>query len=209
MTVLNCNNLNGDVITEKTARVMFYGNPDSIFNIYNNSKVIENGVLSHFFVGGVKVPLEYENEFYVALWWQFFKENPEVLKTILLYDEFNDGYSEDTINSPARIFKILKIGGMNGLGTMCKKFLVWLREERKHMDSDDFTELRRKAELLVNENYKKLTKDDILNIANISDSSYFTRLVSLVYDKKTDCITDNLYNMQLKTIKKEFEDGKD
>lgn len=56
-----------------------------------------------------------------------FPGNPDVLSEILRYEEYEDGAPEGAANSPARVFRLVKAYGNNGLGSNCKDFLVWLK----------------------------------------------------------------------------------
>jgi len=226
---LNCNNINGDVITETTARIMYFGDNDNIHNIYNNARVVdEGGKLEGFMVNGILVPKDRAKEFYISLWYKFFKENKDIIDDITYYDEFYDGKPEGVINSPAMVFRIIKQGGLNGLRSNCSKFIKWLKNQSHSKITEDtlaladnenagsnipkiketdFISLKKKAEKLANQYYKTAEKEDILNVAKAEGGEIYMRIVSVIYDKKMDIITEALYNMQLKNLKREIENA--
>ena len=203
---LNCNNESGNVITEATARVQFYNKTDTIANIYAQSRVLdEQGRLCGFVIDGTPAPRERAKEFYNALWWEFFRENPDVLSEILRYEEYEDGAPEGAANSPARVFRLVKAYGNNGLGSNCKDFLVWLKNERDR-NTNPFATAKRNAEQSVRELFDSFDKEEIMKRIEDIFGEPTRRIASLVYEKKTGAITDFLYSHMLKKIKEEMEE---
>lgn len=208
MKVLNCSLQGGNIITESTARINFYGRMDSILNIYNNSRVEENGMLSGFIIDGVDVPKDYANVFYIALWWQFLKENEDIKEQLLKYDDYEDGIPNGVVNSPARIFRMLKKYGIGGLRSNCKEFLIWLRNERLRSQDKirgNFEVAKQQSDNIIKEYFKILSKDEILEVAREKGGEHLIRITSLLYDKKIGMITDALLNREMNNIKSEMD----
>lgn len=201
MRLLNCNRINGNIINESTAKIMFYSKFDTIANIYNESRVEKDGKLDHFCIDEIDIEKEYAREFYIALWWTFFKENKELAKEITAYDKYDDGMPEGVANSTAKVFEIMKKYGVAGLGSNCKEFLILLRDKRNlEKRTTLFEQYKSKAEYIIRTNNGR-EKSELIEIARQEGGIELVKILSLLYDKKLNAITEALYLMQLKEIK--------
>lgn len=220
MNILNCNPYNGNEITDTTARISFYGKIDSIDHIYANARRDKNGNiagidnLDHLYINGVKFPVTYCGVFYTALWWQFFSENKDIADRIRkLYDDYNDGMPEGIANSAARVFKLLKAYGLNGLYSNCKSFFMELRDKSKDrqglMEEDTFETLDSQAKMIIRDNYGKMSKEQILDtVKKQPHYDILIRLTDVRYDEYDKACSPDYILHELRKIKAEYESGK-
>lgn len=217
--VLNCNPINGNVITDKTARITFYGVLDSIDSIYTNGRKTVNGETAgndnfdHLEINGFIFDKSYCSKFYEALWWSFFKENQDMIDEIRKYDDYEDGLDDGVINSSARVFKIIKKYGMNGLSSNCKPFLIELRNREVNktkcsdMQRQSFEELDLYIKELIRKN-NDMSKRELLDIIKgmaHPETATLEKLLDIRLDEKNgDCSLEYLHS-GIKRMKREYE----
>lgn len=236
--LLNCNNVGGNLITERTAITTFFGKKCSIEDMYLNARRDENGdiandkPLHHLLINGVEMPVKDGGSFYELLWYQFLAENKDIYEKIMTYEEFDDG-KDNVMNSTARVFRLLKKGGLNGLKSNCKEFLNRFNEKRMASNSlnsvkpnidtnkadesnntclkEDFSSLDTYAKKIVNK-YKNsnLYKQELIDVAveeyNVSDKNLtvFKRLVALRYDEFVEVSSDIFIKSVLNGIREDY-----
>lgn len=243
--VLNCNPANGNIITENSARIVFYGMEDSISNIYLSARKNASGVtakssdFSHLVINGITLEKSYCKSFYEALWYQFFNENPDLIEKIRSYDGYYDGLPDKAYNSTARVFRMLKDFGMNGLYSNIKPFLSELRaktpkktenivkdietntlendtEEAKLTNLlDRFNNMDLVVKRLVNKYYLVIEKSELINceeLKSFEDKDVLRQLISVRYDEKEGNCSKAYINNLLTSIRNKYtkkEESKD
>lgn len=230
LNILNCNSYNGSLITDMSARVIFYGIEDSIFNIYLNARRNKDGEVAgasdfdHLLINGIKFEKSYGKAFYEALWYQFFDENENLVQSIKSYDDFNDNLAENTMNSTARVFKLIKNYGMNGLYSNIKGFVTELKERKKENKEnnvikdicntpiDEFANMDILVKKVVNKNFGHISKADMLNMIDFeqfeNDKEYLKKLFYIRYDEKEgDCSKAYIQN-QIIALRTKYCDEK-
>lgn len=220
MNVLNCSKEMGTFLNDTTARINFYGNLDSISNLYNMAKRSSDGQIAigdsfdYFDIDGVKIQKKHGREFYMSLWCQFLNDNKDLAEKVRMYDGYSDGIAEDADNSPARVFYILKHFGLAGLSNNCKGFVKMLREERKKGRNTapidemvTFENLDARAKRIVGLMYGTLSKEDIIKSVreNNGYSDILVKLVDVRYDEKEENCTDTYVNYQIRNLKTMYE----
>lgn len=205
MATLNCNHIDGNLITERTAKSIYFGVESTIEDAYNNARRNKNdeiaGIddLDHFVIKGVKMPLSDAGFFYEALWVQFLAENKDIYNKIVKYDDFVDLRGQNSMNSTARVFKIVKQGGLVGLKTHCKDFLDRLNREISKSPKPTevrFCDLDNIAKHLVKFNFKSFDKNGILELARETENEIIVDLTSLRYDEYAKVITEAYFKSQ-------------
>lgn len=216
MRVLNCNPISGNGITDSTARISFYGKLDSIDHIYEGARrdrdnnIANEFNVDHLFIGGVEMPWSDRGPFYISLWAKFFRDNPSVAEDIRSYDDYDDGMDDMIANSPARVFRILKKYGQNGLVSNCKAFMQELKSKISMVDNGEvtFNSLDSIAKRMVKDNYNTMSKDQIIDACKNSEPDnvdYIVRLIDVRYDEFAKSVSANYIVQQLKSIQSEFE----
>ena len=222
MNVLNCNHIDGNLITERTAKSIFFGIESTIEDAYNNARRTITGDIAgvdnfhHLHIKGVDMPLEDAGCYYEALWFQFLAENKDLYYEIVKYDDFIDLRDASSMNSTARVFKILKMGGITGLKTHCKGFLERLNkkiaDKKRGSDSEQpserenlsFNDCDNMAKHLVKFNYKSMYKSEILELAKETNNDIVVKLTSLRYDEFAKEITPDYFKTQYFQILSEY-----
>ena len=218
--ILNCNSINGNIITENSAKICFYGEINTIHNIYNTARRDANGNIAqqdnfdHLQIKNVLLPKSYSAAFYEALWWQFFHENEKLIDMIRNYDEYDDGLDNNVMNSTARVFRLLKKYGMNGLSSNCKPFFTELKNKIKEApveEEETFESLDFIARRYVKEYFGKAKREDIANELkklNKKGISTLIQLMNIRYDEcENSCSKDYIRN-ELRRIKVDYEKEK-
>lgn len=220
--MLNCSPKDGCVITERTAKSIFFGNNLSIEEMYVQSRRTLSGDIAgkdnfdHLQIKTVQMPMSDAGYFYEALWYQFFAENPDILKEVLQYDSFFDGTSNSsqTMNSTARVFNILKKGGFAGLKSHCKDFLSRLNEKlleqakskpqtvSDHNDVSSFSELEALARKIMKEHS---SRDAVMTTARSFNIPYLVNLCNLRLQEQSEDITKESLAFELRNLRNRFE----
>lgn len=231
--VLNCNNENGNVITERTAISTFFGKRCSIEEMYLYARRDEDNntptdkPLHHFLINGVEMPKADGKNFYELLWYQFFIDNKDLYKKVMSYDDFIDEKG-NSINSPARVFRLMKIGGLTGLKSNCKEFLERFNKSKMNVPKQElvlsgneegnniaekdeiFTFLDTSAKKLVKKYYSSLMKSEIVDTAieeiKVEDKykDFLARLVNLRYDESADITSESFVKSVLNSIRSDY-----
>lgn len=222
--VLNCNPENGNLITDTTARVMFYGLLNNINDIYVNARrtvddqVAGNDNFDHLNINGAIFEKEYCCKFYEALWWMFLKNNENIVTEIKKYDDFDDGYDDGVINSTARVFRMVKKYGIKGLESNCKPFMIELREKVHKKDNDNkksvenndnksFEELDSYIKKVIRINDDKSRREILEIIRNLGfkEQTTLERLLDVRMDEKDGDCSKEYLESSLRRIKREYE----
>lgn len=206
MATLNCNHINGNVINENTAKSIFFGKESTISEAYFNARRNKEGNvagindLDHLVIKGVVMPLSDAGYFYEALWYQFLAENKEIYSKIMKYDNFVDMRGDSSMNSTARVFKIVRQGGLVGLKTHCRDFLDRLNhtlmQAPKNTGGLRFSDFDNTAKHIVKSNFKTLDKAGIMDIARATQNDIIVELTSLRYDEYSKEITEAYFKSQ-------------
>lgn len=220
--LLNCSSKDGCVITERTAKSVFFGNYLSIEEMYKHSRRTLSGEIAgkddfdHLQIKNVQMPMSDAGCFYEALWYQFFAEHADILKEVLHYDSFYDGTSnsEYTMNSAARVFGILKKGGFAGLKSHCKDFLSRLNEKLAEQSKSkaqtapkpdalsSFNELESLARKIMKEHK---SRDAIMSTARSFNIPYLVNVCNLRLQEQSNDITKEALSIELRNIRNRFE----
>ena len=183
--VLNCNHTSGDIITSKYARIRFLQIQDSIFNLY-----YEYMQKDGFYYPNITIPISYSDNVYELFWYMFFLENPALLKEILRYDSYIDNHGSELI-STARVFQILKKGGINGLKLSCRKLRRYIAENKSQTEFDEIVMLARKC----------AEGQSSCNINTTDNNDIIKKLITLYKDKN---ITDEYIRLRELDIYKQW-----
>lgn len=183
--VLNCNHTSGDIITSKYARIRFLQIQDSIFNLY-----YEYMQKDGFYYPNITIPISYSDNVYELFWYMFFLENPALLKEILRYDSYIDNHGSELI-STARVFQILKKGGINGLKLSCRKLRRYIAENKSQTEFDEIVMLARKC----------AEGKSSCNINTTDNNDIIKKLITLYKDKN---ITDEYIRLRELDIYKQW-----
>lgn len=241
--ILNCNPRNGDYITETSARTLFYGVEDSISNIYLNARkndkgeIAGSGDFSYLLINGMKFDKTHSKSFYEALWYQFLFENNDIAEKLRTYDDFYDGLPEKANNSSARVFRLLKNYGMNGLYSNIKPFLTELKERKRNENTvkeepksveemlanpdntediykenplDAFNNMDLIVKRVISKYYKTLTKAEMLEcdeVNSIKDKETLRKLLNIRYDEKEGNCTKVYASKLLTSLRGAFTKG--
>lgn len=220
--MLNCSSKDGCIITERTAKSIFFGNCLSIEEMYAQSRRTLSGEIAgkddfdHLQIKTVQMPMSDAGYFYEALWYQFFAENPDILKEVLQYDSFFDGTSNSsqTMNSTARVFYILKKGGFAGLKCHCKDFLSRLNKKlseqaiskpqtvSENNNVSSFQELENLARKIMKQHS---SRDMVMNTARSFNIPYLVNLCNLRLQEQNEDITKESLAVELRNLRNRFE----
>lgn len=193
--ILNCSPNGGNVITDETATILFFGKKGTIADIYRSSrrtadgKIADTDNLDHIEIQGMKFSKSYLKMFYETLWLQYFIENSasKTEEKIRSYDGYYDGLKETTVNSAARVFWILKKYGMNGLKQNVKPLMSQIKERTRGVkETSGFQYLDNLAKRIIRENYGKYPREELSRLASFEDETSaktFGRLLSIRYDE--------------------------
>lgn len=218
MSLLNCDPITGNIITENFATVTYGGKEQSIRSIYLEARKNEKGEVAgaddfdHLLINGIPFPKSYGKVFYDSLWVQFFNHNKELVERIRSYDEFSDGLPEGSVNSAARVFRALKKYGFNGLATSVKPFTKELREKKEQSGAkeqlDDFTYMDNVAKKMVKKYFGSMQRGEIVELSekmDVPSEKTLKRLVGLRYDEKCGDISEAYCLSELSRLRQEYD----
>lgn len=215
---LNCHSRNGDIINENTAVSVFFGKKMSIAQAYNQSRRDENNNIAsadnfhHLEIKGVVMDKSDAALFYESLWFQFFYENPEILKKIRAFDNYVDEHSEpnNTMNSTARVFNILKISGLNGLKSNIKDFSQRFRAKLHDLNSSlqpqetSFEFLDSMAKRIVRQNADKDLDTVLDSCVDLSIHPLIREIVTFRYEEFHDMLSQGFLKMKYEILVDRF-----
>lgn len=209
--VLNCNPATGNYLTSPKVFIKLYSDYDSIYRLYekarrdkNNQPTVEK--IHHLEIEGVRMDGSLAAKYYDYLWYLFFKANPEIINEVCKYNSFTDGYGdvEDNIaNSTARVFRIVKIGGIKALRSSCKEFskdlnnLIRMKNtntvNHEKIEKYSFNDLERTAKKIVRD-FGTASKEEVLREVEQESNIYYREilypLVDIYYDIMKKSVTD-------------------
>ena len=218
--ILNCSPVGGNIITDTSAVISFFGQEDTIANISIKARTDSVGKMAkednfdHLVIGDISFPRSYAKVFYEALWMQFFANNREIVDKIRQYDGYFDGYPENTANSAARVFDLVKKYGINGLASNVKSFTKELKEKKEQTGNKEKSELQEQfsqmdtmARRLVKEYCGVISLDEILSKAEseeVADLKIFRRLIRARYDEYDGNSSSDYTKRELDGIRQDF-----
>lgn len=112
MKILECSSQGDKRFSAFYARVSFFGNINSIENIYQSVKrdVYGNPVgkgkkVDHISIKGTKLPPKYLTPLYKMLWVKYLDNNPQLVEYAKTFDAFTDKFRGRCINCQADVIR--------------------------------------------------------------------------------------------------------
>lgn len=204
MKILNVSS--GVLVNERNAILLFGGEEKSIKDHYlcarRNSQgdIAQKENFKYLEVKGKKFPVEEGGNFYELLWYQYLRQNQDIVQEIMKYDDFWDekDNGENVMNSAARVFRLVKKYGMNGLKQNCKAFCKKLAAEPSKTTSSSFEALDQTAKKLVKENYGIKSKMEVISQI---ENGILRQLFHIRYEEKDENYSKALVEQEVKKLR--------